>query len=94
MKETITTLDIFGKFEEYEEDRSIESGMFQLSEYSLYNEDDGKVYITDDLGRTLALSFTNGGYIINDLMKHKQYDTVTDVLDMLISADLVAPGEN
>jgi hypothetical protein len=27
MKEIITTLDIFGKFEEYEEDRSIESGI-------------------------------------------------------------------
>ncbi len=94
MKEIITNLDIFGKLEEYEEDRSIELGMFQLSEYSLYNEDDGKVYITDDLGRTLALSFTNGWHTINDLMKHKQYDTVTDVLDMLISVDFVVSGEN
>lgn len=94
MKEIITNLDIFGKFEEYEADRSIELGMFQTSEYSLYNENDGKVYITDDLGRIFALSFVNGWHIINDLMKHKQYDTVTDVLDMLISVDFVVSGEN
>lgn len=87
------SIDFFGKFEELESQQAEKHGILQISESSLYDRKSNRIYFTDELGRIGTLAFTNGGRIINDLVKHGQINIAHDILDLMIEMEFEL-GEN
>lgn len=87
-------MDIFGKFEEFEDAQDIDNDVLQLSEYTLYSMKTNYIYVTDEFGTMKPLLMTNAGKMMNHFIRTEQYDVANDVMDLMISFDSSNPVAN
>jgi len=80
-------MDIFGRYQEYEESLDDDNEVLQLSEYSILSRKTNYVYVTDEFGVMKPLIMSNAGQLMNHLVKTEQVDVVCDMLDFMIEID-------
>jgi hypothetical protein len=84
-------MDIFGRFEEYEESLDYDNDVIQLSEFAIFSKKDSYVYVTDEFGTMRQLTMSTAGRLMNVLVNTEQVDVVTDMLDFMIEIDSNIP---
>lgn len=80
-------MDIFGKFEEFEDAQDLDNDVLQLSEYSLYSLKTNYIYVTDEFGTMKPLIMTDAGRMVNGLIATDQVEVVDDLIGLMLSFD-------